>query len=122
MNPSHTFPSLSGTYRKRCKPAHKPNLRQEPSSPSRSNAMTDKHCRKIETFKSRKENSQHITMYKNNSRVTSKFKGCSPLQLSCKLKDSSSEVGYYSYTHRCSQCGTFKKHPLQSSRNIVYTF
>jgi hypothetical protein len=29
------FPSLSGTCHKRCKPTHKPNLRQEPSSPSR---------------------------------------------------------------------------------------
>jgi hypothetical protein len=39
-------------------------------------------------------------MYKNNSRDSSKFKGCSPLQPSCKLKDLSSEVGYYSYTER----------------------
>jgi len=39
-------------------------------------------------------------MYKNNSRDSSEFKGCSPLQLHGKLKDLSSAVGYYSYTHR----------------------
>ena len=39
-------------------------------------------------------------MYKNNSRDSSKFKGCSSLQLSCNLKVWSSAVGYYSYTHR----------------------
>jgi len=52
------------------------------------------------------ENSQHITMYKNNSRDSSKLKGCSPLQLHRKLKDWSSEIGYYSYTHRYH---TYKK-------------
>ena len=41
-----------------------------------------------------------ITMYKNNSRDSIKFKGCSPLQVSCKLKDFSSEIGYYSFTKR----------------------
>jgi len=39
-------------------------------------------------------------MYKNNSRDSSKFKGCSPLKLHCKLKDLSTAVGYYSYTNR----------------------
>lgn len=41
-------------------------------------------------------------MYKNNSRNSSKFKGCSPLQLHRKLKDLSSAVSYYSYTERCA--------------------
>jgi len=45
-------------------------------------------------------------MYKNNSRDSSKFKGSSPLQLYRKLKDLSSEIGYYSYTTRYEQ---FKK-------------
>ncbi len=42
-------------------------------------------------------------MYKNNSRNSSKFKDCSQLQLFCKLKDFSSEVGYYSYTDSWAQ-------------------
>lgn len=37
-------------------------------------------------------------MYKNNSRDSSKFKGYSPLHR--KLKDLSSEIGYYSYPKR----------------------
>jgi hypothetical protein len=44
MMPAHTIPSLSGTCRKRCKPALKPNLRQEPSSPSHSNARRERQC------------------------------------------------------------------------------
>ena len=41
---------------------------------------------------------QAVTMYKNNSRDSSKFKGCSPLQLSCNLTSKCNAVGYYSYT------------------------
>ncbi|RZT95672.1 hypothetical protein EV201_0296 [Ancylomarina subtilis] len=41
-------------------------------------------------------------MYKNNSRDSSKFKGCSPLQLSRNLTGKHHAFGYYSYTHRCS--------------------
>ena len=40
------------------------------------------------------------TMYKNNSRVSSVFKGFSPLQLSCNLTGKCHAVGYYSYTNR----------------------
>jgi hypothetical protein len=39
-------------------------------------------------------------MYKNNSRDSSKFKGCSPLKLSCNLTVKFYTVGYYSYTNR----------------------
>ena len=41
-----------------------------------------------------------ITMYKNNSRDSRKFKGCSPLRLFCNLTRKCHAVGYYSYTHR----------------------
>jgi hypothetical protein len=37
-------------------------------------------------------------MYKNNSRNSCKFKGRSPLQLSCKLTVMKPAFGYYSYT------------------------
>lgn len=43
------------------------------------------------------------TMYKNNSRGSSKFRGCSSLQLSCKLKVFNYAIGYYSYTQRYAQ-------------------
>jgi hypothetical protein len=42
-------------------------------------------------------------MYKNNSRDSSKFKGCSPLQLSCNLTGKYHAIGYYSYTNRYKQ-------------------
>ena len=40
-------------------------------------------------------------MYKNNSRDSCEFKGCSPLQLHHKLKVNCPAIGYYSYTKRC---------------------
>ncbi len=40
-------------------------------------------------------------MHKNNSRNSSKFKGCSPLQLSYNLIGKCHAVGYYSYASRC---------------------
>ena len=43
------------------------------------------------------------TMYKNNSRFSSKFKGCSPLQLLCNLTGMKPSNGYYSYTNRWHQ-------------------
>jgi len=39
-------------------------------------------------------------MYIQNKQNSSKFKCCSPLQLSCNLTGKCHVVGYYSYTHR----------------------
>ena len=47
--------------------------------------------------KEAKEN-QPITFCINNSRFSSKFKVCSPLQLSCNLAGKYHAIGYYSYT------------------------
>lgn len=44
-----------------------------------------------------------LTMYKNNSRDSSKFKGCSPLQFLCNLTEMKPAIGYYSYTNRYGQ-------------------
>ena len=41
-------------------------------------------------------------MYKNNSRNSRKFKGCSPFQLYSNLTGKCYAVGYYSYTQRCA--------------------
>ena len=43
-------------------------------------------------------------MYRNISLDSSKFKGCSPLQPSCNLREMKPAVGYYSYTNRCLLC------------------
>lgn len=47
---------------------------------------------------------KRITMYKNNSRFSSKIKGCSPPQLLCNLTEELPAVGYYSYTERYALC------------------
>ena len=39
-------------------------------------------------------------MYKNNSRDSSKFMGCSPLQLGSDLTGKCRAIGYYSYSNR----------------------
>lgn len=43
---------------------------------------------------------QAVTIYKNNSRNSSKFKGCSPLQLLCNLTGMKPANSYYSNTKR----------------------
>jgi len=48
------------------------------------------------------------TMYKNNSRESSKFRDCSPLQLSCNLTGKCHAVGYYSYTDSYAQLIKFE--------------
>ena len=78
MIPTHTVPSLSGTLAKRTKPMLKPNFAKEPSSPSHPNAMTKKHCGKIETFELKEENSQHITKAVKNRLNSNNIKVYSP--------------------------------------------
>lgn len=43
---------------------------------------------------------QPVTRVIKNCRVSSLFKGCSPLQLSCDLTGKYHTIGYYSYTQR----------------------
>ena len=58
-----------------------------------------------------------LTMYKNNSRDSSKFKGCSPLQLFYNLTGKCHAVGYYSYTNRCMPC---KKKATAQIAHLVF--
>jgi len=58
-----TFPSLQGTCRKRCKPTRNPNLRQEPFSPSRSNAGQRDSAAKINRLNNEPKNGQLVTAY-----------------------------------------------------------
>jgi hypothetical protein len=65
-NQPHTVPSLSGTLAKHTKPTLKPNFAKEPSSPSRSIAMTKKHCSKIEIFElTERKQPAYNKMYKS---------------------------------------------------------
>ena len=58
-------------------------------------------------------------MYKNNSQDISKFKGCIPLQLSCKLKGKCHAIGYYSYTKRWQQAIEKSNRERYKNRNPI---
>jgi len=58
-------------------------------------------------------------MYKNNSRNSSKFKGCSPLQLHRKLKGWSYATGYYTYV--CREAVNGNKYLLHAVIEMVET-
>jgi len=73
-NPTHTVPSLQGTCRKRCKPTHKPNLRQEPCSPSRSTAGQSDSAAKINRLNNELKNGQLVTC------GHTQYGGCSVIQ------------------------------------------
>lgn len=55
-------------------------------------------------------------MYKNNSRDSSKFKGCSPLRLPCYLTGKCHAFGYYSYTNRWAAAKKTTPNLAQASR------
>lgn len=46
-NPTHTIPSLSGTFGIPARLAHNPKMPKEPSSPSRSNTETERRNKMI---------------------------------------------------------------------------
>jgi hypothetical protein len=50
MNPTQTIPSLLSKFGIRSKPMHNPKMPKEPFSPSRSRAVTRKHCSKVESL------------------------------------------------------------------------
>jgi hypothetical protein len=58
-NPTHTIPSLSGTFGIPTKLTLNPKIPKEPSSPSHANAWTENHYSKIETDRLRNKNGQH---------------------------------------------------------------
>jgi hypothetical protein len=57
-------------------------------------------------------------MYKNNSRDSSDFKGCSLLQLSCDLTGKCNAFGYYSYTNRWWSLATIKRHSVCCTQGV----
>ena len=61
MISTHTIPSLSGTFGIHTRLALNPKMPKEPSSPSHTNARTEKHCAKIETDILRNNKGQRTT-------------------------------------------------------------
>ena len=92
-------PSLSGTFGIPARFARNPKMPKEPSNSTLSNARIEQECIN-EQIGDETEQGQRTTMYKNNSRNSSDFKDCEPLQLSCNLTGMKPAIGYYSYTNR----------------------
>jgi hypothetical protein len=61
MKQTHTIPSLSGTFGIPARLALNPKMPKEPSSPSRSNARTERQCVKNETNRLENNNGQRTT-------------------------------------------------------------
>jgi hypothetical protein len=59
--PTHSIPSLSGTFGIHTRLKLNPKMPKEPSSPSHANARTAKHCAKIETEILRNNKGQRTT-------------------------------------------------------------
>ena len=60
-------------------------------------------------------------MYKNNSRNSSKIKGCSPLYLSCNLTGKYPAIGYYSYANRCASAAKQSHYKKENDPNFCNT-
>lgn len=78
-NPTHTIPSLSGTFGIPARLTLNPKMPNKPSSPSRSNARIERQYIKNETNRLEKNNGQRTTMYIANKADSRLFDGSSSL-------------------------------------------
>jgi len=60
-NPTHTIPSLSGTFGISTRLVLNPKMPKEPSSPSRSDTRTERQCINYETNRQRNNKGQRTT-------------------------------------------------------------
>lgn len=95
-NPTHTIPSLSGTFGIPARLAHNPKMPKEPSSPSRTNTRTER-CNKYRDDK-KTNKGQLVTLYIQNGRDCSKSNGCSPLQNCNGLIGLKPAFAHFAYT------------------------
>ena len=72
-NPTHTVPSLSGTFGIPARLAHNPKMPKEPSSPSRSNIETE--CRNKMIINTLMNKGQLVTRYIKHLAESANFKG-----------------------------------------------
>ena len=72
-NPTHTIPSLSGTFGFPARLAHNPIMPKEPSSPSRSNTETER-CNKL-IINALIHKGQLVTRYIKHLAESANFKG-----------------------------------------------
>lgn len=60
-NPTHTIPSLSGTFGIPTRLTLNPKMPKEPSSPSRSDTLIERQCIKNESIRLKNNNGQRTT-------------------------------------------------------------
>ena len=94
-NPTHTIPSLSGTFGIPARLAHNPKMPKEPSSPSRTNTRTER-CNKYRDDK-KTNKGQLVTFCISNSGESADFKVCNPPILYHGLKGKHQANRYCSY-------------------------
>ena len=80
-----TIPSLSGTFGIPARLALNPKMPKEPSSPSRSDTRTERHCIKIETFSLENNNGQRTTRGIKHWGLSGYTNGISRIKVCCTL-------------------------------------
>jgi len=97
MNPTHTIPSLSGTFGIPARLALNPKMPKEPSSPSRSNAKPER-CNKM-IINALMNKGQLVTRYIKHLAESANFKGVSSNQHRNGLIGNRFKMPKVSYTH-----------------------
>ena len=82
--PSHTIPSLSGTFGIPSRLAHSPKMPKEPSSPFRSNARIERQCI-IEQIDDEIEQGQRTTRGIKHWGLCGYANNTSRIKVNCKL-------------------------------------
>jgi hypothetical protein len=98
ISQTHTIPSLSGTFGIPTRLALYPKMPKEPSSPSRSNARTERHCVNYETNRQRNNKGQRTTSYIKHLAVSGLSSVSARIKSSCNLTGKCFEMPNVSYT------------------------
>lgn len=96
MNPTHTIPSLSGTFGIPARLALGPKIPKEPSSPSRSNAETER-CNKM-IINALMNKGQLVTLYIKHLAESANLKGVTFIKHRNGLIGNCFEMPNVSYT------------------------
>ena len=84
-NPTHTIPSLSGTFGIPARLAHTPKMPKEPSRPSRSDTRIERQYVKNETNRLENNNGQRTTRGIANKGFSGMRKVVARFNFSCNL-------------------------------------
>ena len=122
MNPTHTIPSLSGTFGILARLALSPKMPKEPESPSRSNTRTERQCVKNETNRLENNNGQRTTRGIKHWGLSGYVSFMPRIKFSVTGQDSSTQSPTISYRQTLH---TIKGKPHEAASNARidnYTF